>query len=156
MVRCDFILYRYLPRLVELLNIETLRVYLRAEAFLSDDDMEKLIPHPPHYVGSQIIETLVKLVKGKGKMGFKKFLSALKKSVDAGNQPGHEELLEILEKDYSSTEQSAEILPLEKVGNNSPGPNDPLPLNEACEECDDGKKLLDIESHPAAEEGMQL
>ena len=123
---CEFILYRHLPKLVELLNIDSLRVFLRAEEFLSDDDMEMLNPHPPHYVGSKIVETLVKLVRRKGQKGFKKFLSALRKSVDAGYEPGHEDLLNLLEKECKSTTQSAEVnIPQEEeAGDDDPQSND--------------------------------
>ena len=53
--------------------------------------------------------------------------------MDAGHQPGHEELLELLEKDLSSTKQSTEVdLPPdpEEVGSNSPQLNNPVGLNE--------------------------
>ena len=153
---CEFLLYRYLPQLVHLLNIESIRVYLIAEEFLSEDDMEKLTPNPPHYVGSQIVETLVKIVKRKGGRGLEKFLSALKKSVDAGNQPGHEELLELLEKGCSTTKQSAVIkLSLENFGNDSQKINDSVRLIECGsmdeEKCDDGEKPVECHS----EEGIQ-
>ena len=123
---------------MELLNIESLRVFLRAEEFLSDDDMEKLNPHPPHYVGSQIVETLVKIVRKKGQKGLEKFLSALKKSINAGNQPGHEEILDLFEnehKECSSTTQSAEIsLPVlqEEVDGNDTQSNDRVMLLMQC------------------------
>ena len=117
-------------------------MYLIAEEFLSDDDMEKLIPNPPHYVGSQIVETLVKIVKRKGEKGVEKFLSALRKSVNDGYQPGHEELLELLENDCLNTKQSPEMdLPLEEVSSTKE------------EKCDDEEKLVDIEHH--SEKGMQ-
>ena len=127
---CKFILYRHLPRLVDLLNIKSIRTYLIGVGFLdlSEDDIEKLTPNPPHYVHSQIVETLVNLViikERKGEKGLEKFLSALRKSVDAGYQPGHEELLELLEKDLSSTKQSTEMNASQEVYSNSPGPNDP-------------------------------
>ena len=121
-----------------LLNIESIRTHLIVEGLLdlSEDDMEKVTPNPPHYVHSQVVETLVDRVKikeRKGEKGLKKFLSALRKSVDAGYQPGHEELLELLEKDLSSTKQSTEVgLPPdpEEVGSNSPQLNNPVSLNE--------------------------
>ena len=120
---------------MEFLNVDSIRIYLRAEEFLSDDDMEKLTPNPPHYVGSQIVETLVKLVKQNGAKGLKKFLSALKKSVDAGYHSGHKELLELLEKDRSSTVNSAEMnLSLKEAGSNSPRPNNPVRLIECTNE----------------------
>ena len=132
------------------LDVDSMRIYLRAEEFLSDDDMEKLTPNPPHYVGSQIVETLVKIVKRKGERGLEKFLSALRKSVDDGYQPGHEELLELLKKDCLNTKQSPEMnLPLEEVSSDSQRLHDPVMLidygtmNE--EKCDDEKKLVDIE-----------
>ena len=116
---------------MEYLNVDSIRIYLRAEEFLSEDDMEKLKPHPPDYVGSRIVETLVKLVKQNGAKGLKKFLSALKKSVEAGYHSGHEELLELLEKDRSSTEKSAEInLSLSEADGNSPRLNNPVECNE--------------------------
>ena len=120
--------------MVEYLNIDSMRIYLRAEEFLSDDDMEKLTPNPPHYVGSQIVETLVKLVKQNGAKGLKKFLSALKKSVEAGYHSGHKELLELLEKDRS-TEKSAEMnLSLKEAGSNSPELNNPPRMIECTNE----------------------
>ena len=155
---CEFLLYRYLPQLVHLLNIESIRVYLIAEEFLSEDDMEKLTPNPPHYVGSQIVETLVKIVKRKGAKGLEKFLSALRKSVDAGYQPGHEELLELFKKDCLSTKHSPEMnLPLEEVGSDSQRLQDPVRLIEFGstkeEKCDDDEeKLVDVERH--SEEGI--
>jgi len=97
---------------VELLDIGSLCVFLIAEEFLSDDDMEKLKSNPPDYVGSQVVETLVKIVRKKGQKGLKKFLTALRESANAGNQPGHEELLQLLEnecKEDSSITQSAEV-----------------------------------------------
>ena len=131
---------------MELLNIESLRVFLRAEEFLSDDDMEKLNPHPPHYVGSQIVETLVKLARKKGQSGLEKFLSALRKSANAGNQPGHEQLLELLENECrgcSSTTQSAEmnVFLFQKHGND-PQSNDQV-MQIDLEECHDEPKVLD-------------
>ena len=48
-----------------------------------------LNPHPPYNVGSQIVKTLVNLVRKKGRRGLEEFLSALRKSANAGNQPGH-------------------------------------------------------------------
>ena len=154
---CEFLLYRYLPQLVRLLNIESIRVYLIAEEFLSEDDMEKLTPNPPHYVGSQIVETLVKIVKRKGERGLEKFLSALRKSVEAGYQPAHEELLELLTTDSLNKKQSPEMnLPLEKVGSDSQRLQDPVRLNEFGstkeENCDDEEKLVDVERH--SEEGI--
>ena len=119
-------------------------MYLIAEEFLSDDDMEKLTPNPPHYVGSQIVETLVKIVKGKGERGLEKFLSALRKSVNAGYQPGHKELLGLLEKDLSSTKQSPEMnaSPEEVSSNSRPGLNDSV-------------RLIVYSSIDIPEEGMQ-
>ena len=110
----EFILDQHLPRLVDLLNIESIRTHLIVEGLLdlSEDDIGKLTPNPPLYIHSQIVETLVNLVKikeKKGEKGLEKFLSALRKSVDAGYQPGHEELLKLLEKDLSSTKQSTEV-----------------------------------------------
>ena len=132
---CEFLLYRHLPQLVRLLNIESIRMYLIAEEFLSEDDMEKLTPNPPHYVGSQIVETLVKLVKQNGTEGLIKFLSALKKSVDAGYHSGHKELLELLENDCSSTQKSAKKnLSLKEAGSNSPELNNPVGLIECSNE----------------------
>ena len=112
------------------LDVDSMRVYLRAEEFLSDDDMEKLTPNPPHYVGSQIVETLVKLVKQNGTGGLTKFLSALKKSVNAGYHSGHKELLELLEKG-SSMNNSVEInVSLKEAGSNSSGLNNPAECDE--------------------------
>ena len=130
---------------MDLLKIESIRVYLIAEEFLSNDDMEKLTPNPPHYVGSQIVETLVKIVKGKGERGLEKFLSALRKSVNAGYQPGHEELLGLLERDLSSTKQSPEMnaSPEEDSSNSRPGLNDPVRLidREYSNENDDDDEV---------------
>lgn len=113
------------------LNVDSMRIYLRAEEFLSDDDMEKLKPHPPDYVGSQIVETLVKLVKQNGTGGLMKFLSALKKSVDAGYHSGHKELLELLEKGSNMDDKSVEInVSLKEAGNNSSGLNNPAECDE--------------------------
>ena len=119
------------------LNVDSMRIYLRAEEFLSDDDMEKLKPHPPDYVGSQIVETLVKLVKQNGTGGLMKFLSALKKSVDAGYHSGHKELLELLEKGSNMDDKSVEInVSLKEAGSTSSGLNNPA---ECDEEQDDNE-----------------
>ena len=113
------------------LNVDSMRIYLRAEEFLSDDDMEKLTPNPPHYVGSQIVETLVKIVKKNGMGGLTKFLSALKKSVDAGYHSGHKELLELLEKGSNMDDKSVEInVSLKEAGSNSSGLNNPAECDE--------------------------
>ena len=130
---------------MELLNVDLLRVYLRAEEFLSDDDMERLSPYPPHYVGSQIVEELVKLVQKKGEVGLEKFLSALRKSANAGNEPGHEELLQLLEcKDCSSTTQSAEVNVSQKeAGNNDPQSNEEV-AQIVLEDCHDEPNVLDL------------
>ena len=113
------------------LDVDSMRIYLRAEEFLSDDDMEKLTPNPPHYVGSQIVETLVKIVKKNGMGGLTKFLSALKKSVDAGYHSGHKELLELLEKGSNMDDKSVEInVSLKEAGSNSSGLNNPAECDE--------------------------
>ena len=116
------------------LDVDSMRIYLRAEEFLSDDDIEKLTPNPPHYVGSQIVETLVKLVKlvkQNGTGGLTKFLSALKKSVDAGYHSGHKELLELLEKGSNMDDKSVEInVSLKEASSNSSGLNNPAERDE--------------------------
>jgi len=123
---------------VKLLDIGSLRVFLIAEEFLSDDDMEKLQSNPPHYVGSEIVETLVKIVRKKGQKGLKKFLTALRESANAGNQPGHEELLQLLEnecKEDSSITQSAEVNVSQKeTGDDGPLSNDQVVLIDLEEE----------------------
>ena len=95
----EFILYKHLPDMVRSLVVPTFRIYLRAEGVLSDDEMAKLDPHPPDYVGSQILETLAKLIKQKGERGLQKFMTALRRSVEVENDLGHAELLNILEND---------------------------------------------------------
>ena len=95
----EFILYKHLPDMVQFLVVPTFRIYLRAEGVLSDDEMAKLDPHPPDYVGSQIVETLAKLIKQKGERGLQKFMTALRRSVKEENNLGHAELLNILEND---------------------------------------------------------
>ena len=135
---CEFILYRYLPKLVKLLDIDSLRVFLRAEEFLSDDDMEMLNPQRPDYVGSKIVEQLVKLVRKKGQKGLEKFFSALRKSTSEDNQPGHEELLQLFEnekKGSSSTTQSVEV---KEAGDDQVEQID-------LEECHDEPHALDIQ-----------
>ena len=140
---------------MEYLNVDSIRIYLRAEEFLSEDDMEKLKPHPPHYVGSQIVETLVKLVKQNGAKGLKKFLTALKKSVEAGYHSGHEELLELLEKDRS-TEKSAEInLSLSEADGNSPRLNNPVECDEEQDdEVNENDHLLEGNSNACSSKGI--
>ena len=144
---------------MELLNIESLRVFLRAEEFLSDDDMEKLKSNPPHYVGSQIVEELVTLVRKKGQKGLEKFLSALRKSANAGNQPGHEELLQLFDSEYkdrcSSTTLSAEVnVSQNEAGYNDPQSNDQVPpvVEIYQEEYDDEPKVPDLEGHLGLED----
>ena len=150
---------------MKLLNIDSLRMFLIAEEFLSDDDMEKLNPHPPHYVGSQIVETLVKLVRKKGQRGLEKFLSALRKSANAGNQPGHEELLQILEtqnecKEDSSITQSAEVnASQEETGDNDLQSNDQVPPVVQIldlEECHDGQMVSDRDGPLEEPEGNDI
>jgi len=136
-------------------------MYLIAEEFLSDDDMEKLKSNPPHYVGSQIVETLVKLVRKKGQRGLEKFLSALRKSANAGNQPGHEELLQLLEnecKEGSSITQSAEMNASQKeTGDDDPQSNDQVPpVVQILEECHDGQLVSDLEGPLDEPEGNDI
>ena len=55
--------------------------------------------------------------------------------VEAGYHSGHKELLELLEKDCSSTVNSAEMnLSLKEAGSNSPRPNSPPRLIECTNE----------------------
>ena len=122
-------------------------MFLRAEEFLSDDDMAKLQSNPPHYVGSQVVETLVMLVRKKGQKGLEKFLSALRNSANAGNQPGHEELLQLLEtqnecKEGSSITQSSEVNASQKeTGDNDLQSNDQVVLIDLEERHDEVKVL---------------
>ena len=79
--------------------MSSLRIYLRSEEFMSDDDMERLKPSPPEYVGSQVIEALAIIVHRRGEDGLQKFMAALRRSANEDKHPGHKELHEILQKD---------------------------------------------------------
>ena len=91
------------------MDISSLRIYLRSEQFLSDDDMERLKPSPPDYVGRQVIESLANLVYKRGKDGLQKFMSALHRSADEDDHSGHKELFELLQRDYVHRSGSMEF-----------------------------------------------
>ena len=85
--------------MTRLIEMSSLRIYLRSEEFMSDDDMERLKPSPPEYVGSQVIEALAIIVHKRGEDGLQKFMAALQRSANEDKHPGHKELYEILQKD---------------------------------------------------------
>ena len=85
--------------MTRLIEMSSLRIYLRSEEFMSDDDMERLKPSPPEYVGSQVIEALAIIVHRRGEDGLQKFMAALRRSANEDEHPGHKELYEILQKD---------------------------------------------------------
>ena len=81
----------------DLLDLDDLTLYLRAEGVLTEDEMAKLDVVPPHNTPNKVIQTLACLIKQKGETGLEKFMSALRRSTEIGHQPGHLELLQILE-----------------------------------------------------------
>jgi len=84
-------------------------------------------------------------VRKNGQIGPNKFLSALRKSANGGNQPGHEELLQLLENECrgcSSTTQSVEVNVSQKeAGDVDPQSNDQVVLEECHEDPEGSQKL---------------
>ena len=80
----------------ELITLDDLSLYIRAEGLLTESEMALLQECPPHNSRDRVIQTLATLIKKKGRIGLDRFMSALKKSADNG-QIGHQELLQLLE-----------------------------------------------------------
>ena len=89
----------HLPEMVQLIDLSNLQVYLAPECLLTPSDQDKLTV-TPHHTKEDAIYTLARLIQQKGSTGIEKFLSALRRSASSDNQPGHLELLQILEKDW--------------------------------------------------------
>ena len=97
--------------MIKLIDLPDLLIYLIPEGLLTSDDIEKLkiAPHP-HYTRSDAIYDLAHLIERKGENGLVKFISALRKSTSAGNQPGHQELLQLLEDDLGASTDCANLM----------------------------------------------
>ena len=98
-------------------------------------------------------------MRKKGQKGLEKFLSALRKSANAGNQPGHEELLQLFDNEYkdrcSSTTLSVEVnVSQNEAGDNDPQSNDQVPpvVQIYQEEYDDEPKVPNLEGHLSLED----
>lgn len=109
----DFLLFRHLPQMRKLVDLEDLKLYLIAEGALTDNDMAKLEILPPYNTPDKVFQTLALLMRQKGSRGLQKFMTALRRSVSGGNQPGHKELLQILEEGLATTVSA--ILPMHHV-----------------------------------------
>ena len=87
----------------DLIDLDDLLIYLYAECLLTRDDIEKLKVVPPHSTRNVVIRELAHLIERKGENGLVKFMSALRKSASEHNQPGHRDLLQLLEDDLEAT-----------------------------------------------------
>ena len=92
-----------------LIDLPDLLINLISECLLASDDTEKLRIAPPHYTHSDVIRELVCLIERKGENGLVKFMSALRKSASQGDQPGHQELLQLLEDDLAREPQPVPV-----------------------------------------------
>ena len=89
----------------DLIDLPDLLIYLTAEGLLTSDDNQKLKITPPDYTRSDVIRELAYLIERKGENRLVKFMSALRKSASQGDQPGHQELLQLLEEDLAHEPQ---------------------------------------------------
>lgn len=79
------------------MNVEEIRLSLRARGSLTDDEMEKLTEMSVREVHRvTIIETLIKYLKSKGDEGMLNFKMALEETQDG---TGHATILDILNED---------------------------------------------------------
>ena len=92
----------------DLIDLDDLLIYLTAECLLTRDDTEKLNVVPPHNTRNIVIRALADLIERKGENGLVKFMSALRKSASQDNQPGHQELLQLLEDDLGASTESSD------------------------------------------------
>ena len=93
----EFILYQHLPELKRLLDFDNILLYLRAGNCLSENDIHNIETAERVNVDKAVHE-LARLVKKRGKTALERFFTALRRSAQEENHPGHTELLEILEK----------------------------------------------------------
>ena len=92
----------------DLIDLDDLLIYLHGECLLTDDDADKLKVVPPLSTCSVVIRELAHLIKRKGENGLVKFMSALRKSASEHNQPGHGDLLQLLEDDLGASTESSD------------------------------------------------
>ena len=92
----------------DLIDLDDLLIFLHAECLLTDDDTDKLKVVPPHNTRNVVIRELAHLIKRKGENGLVKFMSALRKSASQDNQPGHQELLQLLKGDLGPSTESSD------------------------------------------------
>ena len=98
------ILEQHKVAMTELLDMETLIPHLVAVGLVTPEEIDRLRPAPPHFVGKDVIHFLSqRIIKPKGEEGLRKFITALEQSaVDHGSHRGHQghrELLERLQQD---------------------------------------------------------
>ena len=78
------------------MSIDSIKIYLVAEGVVNDDDMVRLKVTPQHS-NSDVMMNLRDIVRKKQVLD--KFLKALKRSFTEENNPGHEELFEMINKE---------------------------------------------------------
>ncbi len=83
----------------QLIDLDNLKIYMRSEGLLTDNDMSRLQVLPPHNTPDRVIHTLASIVQQKGQAGLTRFMAALRRSADEEQQSGHDELHQILKKD---------------------------------------------------------
>ena len=103
----EFILYQHLPEMKQLLDIDNILLYIRAGNCLSENDIHKIETAERVNVDKAVHE-LARLVKKRGKTSLERFFTALRRSAQEENHPGHTELLVILEKTLDSVQGKAE------------------------------------------------
>ena len=91
----------------DLIDLDDLLIYLYAECLLTRDDIEKLKVIPSYNTRNDVILKLADLIERKGEKGLVKFMSALRKSASQGYQPGHRDLLKLLEDDLKAGTESS-------------------------------------------------
>ena len=91
--------------MIKLLDIDDLVIYLKAENILTISDQDRL-KVTPSYTHNAAISALADIIKRKGSSGLDRFMSALRRSANEGNQPGHLELLQKLEQSLEQQQGS--------------------------------------------------
>lgn len=101
-------MYEHLPEIKQLLDIDNILIYLRAVNCLSENDIHKIEEAEKDNVDKAVHE-LARLVKKRGKTCLERFFKALRRSAHEENNPGHIELLAILEKAVETTQGAREV-----------------------------------------------
>lgn len=91
----------------QLIDMDNLKIYMRSEGLLTENDMSRLQVLPPHNTPDSVVLALATIVQQKGQSGMTRFMSALCRSADEEHHSGHEELYQILHEDMSSSTSHA-------------------------------------------------